>query len=102
MKRLLIALALTACGGSMDGLDLDQHGAPPAPQEEKVIERPGYVWTGGHWQWKDRQWQWLSGRWEQKRDGQAWHDGVWEHETDGSWKWTDGSWVKSESATSGG
>jgi hypothetical protein len=97
IRAVLAAIVAGAlgCGGSTSNLDLDQHGAPPAPQEEKVIERPGYVWTGGHWEWRDRQWQWQYGHWEQARTGYTWHDGSWSH-GGGAWKWTEGGWSKND------
>jgi hypothetical protein len=91
-----IVAGVLGCGGTSNHLDLDQHGAPPAPQEEKVIERPGYVWTGGHWEWRDHQGQWQYGHWEQARAGFTWHDGTWAQGADGAWKWTEGGWVKSD------
>ena len=52
--------------------------APPPPREEKIAPRPGFVWIGGHWDWKDGKWAWMAGRWEKERPGKKWRPARWE------------------------
>jgi hypothetical protein len=68
-------------------------GKPPAPEEEKVIERPGFVWKHGHWDWGNNQWNWIGGQWMPEQSGKTWRDGDWTQGPDGAWHWHDGSWV---------
>src|SRR5206468_2739925 len=40
---------------------------PPAPREEKMPPRPGFVYLPGRWDWKDKRWVWMPGRFEKER-----------------------------------
>ena len=91
MIRILLAFIL-ACGGGPQVATSQPTGKPPAAQEEKVIERPGYLWVHGHWDWQNNQWNWVNGRWEKERPGFQWRDGEWQQDGD-VWHWHDGSWV---------
>lgn len=64
---------------------------PPAPRIENHIERPGYVWIKGRWDW-NRAWIWVDGRWERARSGHVWRDGRWERRGQ-RWYWIEGQWV---------
>jgi len=37
---------------------------PPAPREEVVVTRPGFVYVHGHWNREGRRWAWVGGRYE--------------------------------------
>jgi hypothetical protein len=61
---------------------------PPAPREERVVVRRGYVWDRGHYGWRHRRYvwsrvrersgyEWAPGRWERHEDHYDWHDGEW-------------------------
>jgi hypothetical protein len=65
--------------------------APPAPREEKVEARAGFVWAAGQWDWRDGKWQWTPGHWERERAGKHWRAGRWENEG-GHWKRVEGGW----------
>ena len=103
MKQLLISLALavSACGPKTVGYSAptsapssnDSTIAPPAPQAEPTIERPGYFWVKGRWEWHPAasQWNWLYGHWEKQRADQTWEPGHWDQHA-GVWRWTEGHW----------
>src|SRR5262245_51973098 len=48
--------------------------APPAPKQERVAPRAGFVWQPGRWDWRGRRWEWIDGRWERERPGKRWRD----------------------------
>ena len=62
---LLIALAVPGCpvqgNARLHATATIVYQEPPQPQVEKQIERPGYFWVKGRWDWKSNQWQWLDG-----------------------------------------
>jgi hypothetical protein len=64
--------------------------APPAPQQEELRTRAGYVWVRGRWDWQGR-WVWVPGHWERERAGYAWADGRWEQRGN-DWVWVEGEW----------
>ena len=66
--------------------------APPPPQAEHPAARAGFVWIGGHWDWKAGKWAWLPGHWERERAGRRWQEGRWE-QRGSNWAWVDGQWV---------
>ena len=72
---------------------------PPAPQVESVIQRPGYVWVKGRWDWRGNQWVWIGGHWERERRGYQWAEGRWERRGN-SWHWIEGTWAAAEISTS--
>jgi WXXGXW repeat (2 copies) len=68
------------------------YDAPPAPREERVEMRPGYVWIQGRWDWQGGQWVWMDGRWEAQRSGYQWQQGSWV-QGDGGWRYNEGTWI---------
>jgi hypothetical protein len=65
--------------------------APPAPQYEAIVVRPGYVWIGGHWLRRGGRWVWRGGYYEPERRGYVWAPGRWE--VRGSRHvWIEGGW----------
>jgi len=72
--------------------------APPAPREEKVEARAGFVFVRGQWDWKGGKWAWTPGHWERERAGKKWRESKWENQG-GHWKLTAGDW---EDAGAGG
>ena len=64
---------------------------PPAPREEHVRGRPGYVWSGGHHEWRHRHYVWVSGRLMHVRRGHDWEDGRWDRHED-HYDWHPGGW----------
>ena len=43
-------------------LSLQRTSAPPAPQAERPIARPGVVWVAGRYDWQYGDWVWTPGR----------------------------------------
>src|SRR5262245_58641872 len=60
------------------GVVLRPTEAPPPPREERMAPRPGFVFIGGHWDWKDGKWAWVAGRFEKERAGKKWRPHRWE------------------------
>ena len=79
LTRKLVVSALMAAGLiagasiSLPGLaDVDVHlnFGPPAPQYEVVpAPRPGYVWSPGHYVWRDGRHVWIAGSFVAERPG---------------------------------
>jgi hypothetical protein len=67
------------------------HEAPPPPREEHARTRSGYVWVGGHHEWRGRHYVWISGRLVRQRRGHDWEDGRWERHED-HYDWHRGEW----------
>ena len=65
--------------------------APPAPQEETIVVKSGYVWVRGRWDWQGS-WVWVPGHYERERAGKAWADGRWEQRNN-NWVWVEGEWT---------
>jgi hypothetical protein len=66
--------------------------APPAPREEKIETRAGFMWVRGQWDWKAGKWEWVAGHWERERPGKKWREVRWEQK-DGYYTRVDGDWV---------
>jgi hypothetical protein len=59
---------------------------PPPPRRERVPPpRRGYVWVGGHWDWRRGRYVWVSGGWRRARPGF--------HHRPPTWVWRNGRWV---------
>jgi hypothetical protein len=72
---------------------------PPEPQiETQTVERPGFLWVKGRWDWRANQWTWIGGHWEARRAGYAWTEGRWERRGN-AWHWIDGQWTASAEVT---
>lgn len=103
MKPLLFVLCVGAtasagCAGHASATatvttsSTEVYQEPPAPQAEAIIERKGYFWVAGRWEWRANQWSWLGGRWEKERETEAWERGHWDKRGN-AWHWTEGHWV---------
>ena len=80
------------------GLARSHHRAPreppPAPRAEEVtVNKPGYIWIGGHYEWRRGQWVWTRGHSERPRKGRSWHDGAWVLHED-HYDWRPGRWER--------
>ena len=65
---------------------------PPPPRAEAApVQRMGYVWVAGHWEWVGTTWQWRTGYWQAERTNYAWRDGYWERRGN-RWHWVEGHW----------
>jgi hypothetical protein len=94
---LLIASASPLAGcvatatGEADGeVIVDE---PPAPREEVVEVRPGFIFIKGHWAREHGRWAWRAGYWEHERAGQRWVAGHWDHRGRGH-VWVEGRWER--------
>ncbi len=74
-------------------ISADVDTEPPAPREQvRVVDRPGYVFVQGRWEWRANQWQWRDGYWQRARGaGYVWRDGYWEHRNN-RYHWIEGHW----------
>jgi len=68
------------------------HAPPPPPRDERLENRPGFVYVRGHWDWRDKNWAWIDGHWEKERSGKKWRESRWE-QREGAWVLIDGEWV---------
>jgi hypothetical protein len=91
---LALALSLTP------SLAFARHGhsgprePPPAPRaEEVVVNKPGFVWIGGYYEWRRGEWNWIRGHAEPMRKGRTWQDGKWVRHDD-HYDWKPGRWVR--------
>jgi len=70
--------------------------APPAPRVEVVpAPRPGRVWVGGHWEWRNNRHQWIAGNWIRERRGYHYVQPNWT-ERDGRWQMERGNWRRGD------
>jgi hypothetical protein len=65
--------------------------APPALRVEVVRPRPGYVWVGGNYAWRNNAYVWAPGSWRRAQAGQQWIPGRWELQAHG-YVWIPGFW----------
>jgi WXXGXW repeat (2 copies) len=64
--------------------------APPERVESPTV-RHGYVWTGGHYEWRHRHYVWSRGHYVRERSGYEWDRGHWERHGD-HYDWYPGGW----------
>ena len=87
---LVLALALTGCGGAR--ATCPGCAVPPPPREEVVLDRPGYVWIHGRWARDAAGWRWQDGSYARERPGMIYRDGHWT-ERGGLVVWVAGAWT---------
>jgi hypothetical protein len=69
--------------------------APPSPVYEPTpAPRQGYVWSPGHYEFRNGQYAWIGGTWLSERPGYEWKEATWVRGTDGQWHMTGGTWVR--------
>jgi YXWGXW repeat-containing protein len=66
---------------------------PPAPRDEHMGPKAGFVWASGRWDWQNGNWTWLPGHWERERVRMRWVDGRWKLYGD-HWGWVEGGWIE--------
>lgn len=64
---------------------------PPPVVVERHDPRPGYVWVGGHHEWRHRRYVWRGGHYARERHGRNWRDGSWE-QRGGHYRYHRGGW----------
>lgn len=68
---------------------------PPAPRYEVIpAPRTGYVWSDGHWQWKNNKHVWVRGNWQRERPGYAYTQPRWVERKGGGWNYRASRWDK--------
>ncbi len=97
-RKILSALIAASCATALPALGCyGTEGAyvsydePPPPQEEVVVNRPGYVYVHGHWGRDGGRWRWNNGYYEHERPGYTYREGRWEHHGIG-YRWHGGGW----------
>lgn len=70
--------------------------APPPERVERVVERPGYVWTPGYWRWdaNARRDVWVGGAYVADRPGFTWMPGRWSPGPNHTWRFRGGYWAQ--------
>jgi|SRR6185503_17890073 len=99
LRKILAALvvagstvaALPAMSGCYGTSTLVVEDVPPAPREEIVVSRPGFIWVHGRWTRPGRTWVWRGGYYERERPEQVYVEGRWERRGRGH-VWIDGGW----------
>ena len=106
MTTRAFALAGLLCLGTVGGMayvppveartyvDVGIDIAPPAPREERIVVRRGYVWTPGYYRWNEgvRQHEWVAGTYVAERPGYVWRPHRWERGPEGHWHFIEGGW----------
>jgi len=78
----------TGCAGTANLVIED---APPAPREEVVETRPGFIYIHGHWLRDEGRWNWSAGHYERERAGHTYVEGRWAPNGTGH-IWIEGGW----------
>ena len=73
------------------GVDIDVVVAPPPPREERVVVRPGYVWTPGYYRYSENRYVWVGGTYVVERPGYRWRPHRWTN-VNGRWHFEEGGW----------
>jgi hypothetical protein len=69
-------------------------GAPPAPRREVVpVNRRGYTWAPGYWEYRHNRYQWVSGSWVRDRPGYYYSAPTWVQRGD-HWVLIQGGWER--------
>lgn len=99
IRKLVVAAMLAASFGGITipaSAALIVHVAPPPPRHEVApAPRPGHVWVGGHWGWKNNQHRWIKGTWIRERPGYWYNQPAWV-ERDGRWQMERGNWRRGD------
>lgn len=74
-------------------VEVSVRSAPPPPRVERVVVRPGYVWSPGYWHWNGRRHVWVGGRYVLARPGYVYVGPRWEHRGPG-YRFHRGYWVR--------
>src|SRR5262245_57465946 len=94
VKKTLIALGLaaSALGTTVaTAADVYVQFGPPQPRHEVIVERHGYVWVPGYWNWNGHRYVWTKGHNVRERHGHHWVPDQWV-EDNGRWRHEHGRW----------
>lgn len=81
----------TTSGGVVSSGGYPTAAPPPLRTENSGSPRAGYIWVGGHWDWRNGQWAWIAGHWERARANLVWVPGRWELQGN-YYVWIEGRW----------
>jgi hypothetical protein len=99
IRKILLAAMLAASFGSIAtpaNADIIVRVAPPPHRLEVTPSpRPGHVWVGGHWDWRNERHQWVKGSWVRERRGYHYNQPAWS-QRDGNWHLARGSWSRGD------
>jgi hypothetical protein len=71
--------------------------APPPPVYEAApAARPGWIWAGGHYEYREGQYTWVPGEWIRERPGFVYRDPHWEKLENDQWIIVGGGWVPTD------
>ena len=98
IAAVLVSSALAGCYAQCDvhvvaaappaAVEVDAE--PPPAQQEVIVERPGFVWIGGHWYRGGGRWIWHPGYFEHARVGYHWRAGHY----GARHVWVEGQWIR--------
>ena len=94
IKRMVLALFLLATPTVAQGAWRHRpgpHDPPPTVVVETPRSRPGYIWVGGHHEWRHRRYVWVGGHLVRERRRHHWEDGRWDRHED-HYDWHPGGW----------
>ncbi len=75
-------------------VSVDVRLAPPAPRHEIIpVERAGYIWAPGYWDYRHNHYSWVAGHWERERAGYYYSSPAWVQQGD-HWVLNRGSWER--------
>ncbi len=88
------AALFTAPAQARTFVDVGINIAPPAPRYERVVVRPGYVWSPGYYNWDGRyhRYVWVRGYYLPERRGHRWVPAHWRQGPHGGWHYMRGHW----------
>jgi len=81
---------MAGCAGTAR-YEVAEYDAPPAPREEVVNYRPGYVWIHGNWNRYGDRWSWNNGYYVREHPGYVYEDGYWRR-SGRNYVWIQGQW----------
>jgi YXWGXW repeat-containing protein len=94
LNKTLIALGIAASslGATVaTAADVYVQIGPPPPRHEVVVEKRGYAWTPGYWNWNGHHYVWVKGRNVRVHHGEHWVPDHWV-EDNGRWHREHGRW----------
>jgi hypothetical protein len=99
IRKIIVAATFAAAFGGMAApasAEIYVRVAPPALRVETQPEpRRGYVWTTGHWEWRNRQHVWVAGSYIRERRGYHYNQPEWV-EDNGRWRMSRGNWRRGD------
>lgn len=91
-RVVFVALLAGCTAGGAFAVTTVVYTRPPVANDERVVERPGFMWVKGRWTFSHGAWVWVPGRLERQRPGYVWEVGRWE-QRGSAWYWVEGRWV---------